>query len=77
MVFCWAPPTLIDEATMLEAASTSPVKLTGAPGDEVPYGPQWEIELPTQLVRLRADGKLPVWTQPDPNVWTWTTDDGS
>jgi hypothetical protein len=52
-------------------------ELTGAPGDEVPYGPQWEIQLPTQLVRLRADGKLPVWKQPDPNVWTWTSDDGS
>jgi hypothetical protein len=42
-----------------------------APGDEKPQGDPWEVRLPTTLVKLRADGKAPAWTRPDPNKWEW------
>ncbi|HSE43093.1 MAG TPA: hypothetical protein VLH08_20200, partial [Acidobacteriota bacterium] len=32
-----------------------------APGKEVPYGEPWKFKLPTALVKLRNDGKLPSW----------------
>ncbi|MFJ9696352.1 hypothetical protein [Kitasatospora sp. NPDC101183] len=34
-----------------------------APGDEVPQGPSWEVELPTALIQLRADDTLPSWRE--------------
>lgn len=34
---------------------------TGAPGDEVPVGDPWLVELPTTLVRLRPNNDLPEW----------------
>ncbi len=37
---------------------------TGAPGNEKPVGEPWEIRLPTRLIKLRQDDKLP----PD---WEW------
>lgn len=45
---------------------------TGAPGNEVPYGDSWEINLPTSLIRLRSDDKLPTWSWPDKTKWVWT-----
>jgi hypothetical protein len=49
---------------------------TGAPGKEEPQGESWEIKLPTQLIKLRTDGKRPSWKRsgnwdwmPDPQVW--------
>lgn len=33
----------------------------GAPGDEVPFGDPWEVRVPTSLVILREDSKLPEW----------------
>lgn len=33
----------------------------GAPGDETPQGPAWEVTLPTTLVKLRKDDQLPTW----------------
>jgi hypothetical protein len=33
----------------------------GAPGDEIPIEPPWEVTLPTTLVKLRSDDKLPSW----------------
>lgn len=44
---------------------------TGAPGTEVPQGEPWEIKLPTQLVKLRTDGKRPSWERKDPQGWDW------
>jgi hypothetical protein len=38
---------------------------TGAPGSEVPYGDPWPVRLPTTLVRLRPDDKLPTWAKVD------------
>jgi hypothetical protein len=32
-------------------------------GTETPYGEPWKLHLPTTLVQLRADGKLPAWKQ--------------
>ena len=31
--------------------------------DGVPYGPAWELTLPTQIVKLRSDSNLPQWQQ--------------
>lgn len=45
---------------------------TGAPGNEVPYGDSWEVVLPTSLIRLRTDDKLPTWTWPNKAQWLWT-----
>lgn len=36
-----------------------------APETEVPYGAPWQFKMPTALVKLRADGKLPAWKQQD------------
>jgi hypothetical protein len=48
----------------------------GAPGE--PYGDDWELRLPTDLVQLRPDDKLPVWQETDPGAqaleprtWYW------
>jgi hypothetical protein len=35
----------------------------GDDNDGIPYGPAWELTLPTQIVRLRADSNLPQWQQ--------------
>jgi hypothetical protein len=42
---------------------------TGAPGKEKPVGEPWEYRLPTTMVKLRQDDKLP----PD---WRWIGHDG-
>ncbi len=44
---------------------------SGAPGNEKPYGDPWEISLPTSMIRLRTDDKLPTWAWPDQTQWTW------
>ncbi|MFD4502964.1 hypothetical protein [Streptomyces sp. NPDC058457] len=41
----------------------------GAPGEEVAVGDPWEVRVPTSLVKLRADDKLPVWKQDDSGNW--------
>jgi hypothetical protein len=43
---------------------------TGAPEGETPQDSSWEIRVPTRLIRLRDDGKLPEWTKT--GDWTWT-----
>ena len=61
---------------------------SGAPGDEKPVGDPWEIRLPTTVIRLRNDNKLPMWkwvppgpkpqlgTYPPspPSLWKWSED---
>jgi hypothetical protein len=42
---------------------------------EVPYGPHWKIKLPTNLVKLRNDGKLPKWKQNDNGEWVSEDED--
>jgi hypothetical protein len=44
---------------------------TGAPGKETPQGEPWKIKLPTQLIKLRTDGKRPGWERKDPKGWDW------
>jgi len=56
---------------------------TGAPGREKPVGEPWEFRLPTRLLKLRQDDKLPPdweWVGHDstipPGSWTWKGDAG-
>jgi hypothetical protein len=39
------------------------------PGSEVPQGDRWTVRVPTSLVRLRADDRLPRWHQNDDGDW--------
>ncbi|MFD0670900.1 hypothetical protein [Cohnella sp. GCM10027633] len=40
------------------------------PGAEYPEGEPWTVRIPTNLVRLRADDKLPRWEQDESGEWT-------
>lgn len=39
------------------------------PGDEIPQGDPWLVRIPTTLVHLRADDKLPKWRQDANGDW--------
>jgi len=39
------------------------------PGDEFPEGDPWTVRIPTTLVHLRPDDKLPKWKQNDEDEW--------
>ena len=39
------------------------------PGDEIPQGDPWLVRIPTTLVHLRADDKLPKWQQDANGNW--------
>ncbi|MEO7427595.1 MAG: hypothetical protein ABI036_20595 [Fibrobacteria bacterium] len=39
------------------------------PGEEVPQGDPWKVRVPTTLVHLRADDRLPKWTQNAAGEW--------
>jgi hypothetical protein len=39
------------------------------PGDEIPQGDPWIVRLPTTLVTLRPDDKLPKWEQNEEGEW--------
>jgi hypothetical protein len=41
------------------------------PGTEVPYGDPWEVRLPTSLVSIREDGKLPRWKEEPKGSGNW------
>lgn len=57
----------ISDDTYLPIADELAERL-GRPGDETPVGVPWEVRVPTTLVKLREDDKLPVWQkQPDGN----------
>jgi len=38
-------------------------------GDEVPQGDPWELRVPTNLVKLRSDNKVPIWVKNDNGEW--------
>lgn len=40
------------------------------PGEEIPSGEPWEVRVPTTLVHLRADDKLPKWEKDGQGVWS-------
>jgi hypothetical protein len=42
----------------------------GRPGDEIPVGEPWEVRVPTSLVKLRADDRLPGWQKQADGSWT-------
>ncbi|KYF65532.1 hypothetical protein BE11_16375 [Sorangium cellulosum] len=45
--------------------------LTGAPGGEKPYSDEtWDIVVPTELIRLRDDDRLPTWERQGA-AWKW------
>ncbi|OAQ59071.1 hypothetical protein VFPPC_12277 [Pochonia chlamydosporia 170] len=39
------------------------------PGTEVPVGDPWEVRVPTTLVKLRPDDKLPAWHKEPSGAW--------
>jgi hypothetical protein len=39
------------------------------PGDEIPQGNPWKVRVPTNLVHLRSDDKLPSWQQNAKGEW--------
>ncbi|BCL71946.1 hypothetical protein TUMSATVNIG1_39130 [Vibrio nigripulchritudo] len=39
------------------------------PGEEEPQGDPWDVRIPTTLVHLRADDKLPKWKQNEDGEW--------
>lgn len=39
------------------------------PGEEIPEGEPWTFRLPTTLVHLRADDRLPAWVQNEDGRW--------
>jgi len=39
------------------------------PGDEIPQGDPWTVRIPTSLVHLRPDDKLPKWVQNPEGEW--------
>jgi hypothetical protein len=41
----------------------------GRPENEVPQGDPWTVKVPTELVHLRADDKLPTWVQNPSGEW--------
>ncbi len=45
------------------------------PGNEFPEGEPWLVRIPTSLVHLRADDKLPRWKQDSEGEWVEDTDE--
>lgn len=39
------------------------------PGDEIPQGEPWTVRIPTNLVHLRPDDRLPQWEQNEEGEW--------
>ena len=63
-----ALPTISDE--LYVPVSTEVAERLKRPGTEEATGPSWEVKLPTSLVRLRPDDKLPTWTfDKEKKVW--------
>jgi hypothetical protein len=64
------PPTVTDSDYLSIAEEIK--EDTGAPGDEVPYGPSWEINVPTTLIKLREGDLIEDVTWKLTAPWTWT-----
>jgi hypothetical protein len=47
---------------------------TGAPGTEVPYGPSWDVVVPTTLIKLREGESIDniKWNLTKP--WSWAAE---
>jgi hypothetical protein len=64
-------PPLVTDGDYLSIAEEIR-ETTGAPGTEVPYGPSWEVVVPTTIVKLRKGDRVEdvTWNLTPP--WTWT-----
>lgn len=62
----------ISDDTYLPIAEELAERL-GRPGDEVAVGDPWEVRVPTTLVKLRADDKLPRWEKQPDGTWSEAT----
>lgn len=64
-------PPLVTDADYLSIAEEIKER-DNAPGEETPYGPSWEVSVPTTLIKLRQGGKIEDvrWELTEP--WTWT-----
>ena len=58
----------ISDDTYLPIAEEIAEKL-GRPGNEIPVGEPWEVRVPTTLVKLRPDDKLPQWQKQADGTW--------
>ncbi|PVH68745.1 hypothetical protein DL98DRAFT_629306 [Cadophora sp. DSE1049] len=71
--FVWqgGDPPMVTDADYLSIAEEIK-ELSDAPGDELPYGPSWEITVPTSTIKLRNGENLEdvKWTLEEP--WKWT-----
>ncbi|KAB8339245.1 hypothetical protein FH972_022179 [Carpinus fangiana] len=39
------------------------------PGDQIPQGAPWTVKVPTELIKLRQDDKLPKWHKDNTGAW--------
>jgi len=60
-------PSISDD-TYLPIAKEIAEKL-GRPGNEIPVGEPWEVRVPTTLVKIRSDDKLPQWEKQPDGSW--------
>jgi hypothetical protein len=58
----------ISDDTYLPIAEEIAEKL-GRPGNEVPVGDPWEVRVPTTLIKLRDDDRLPQWQKQPDGTW--------
>ena len=61
-------PSISDD-TYLPIAEEIAERL-GRPGNEVPVGDPWEVRVPTTLVKLRSDDRLPQWQKGADGTWS-------
>lgn len=62
-----ALPTISDDLYL--PIATEIAEKLGRPGDEVAVGEPWEVRVPTTLVKLRPDDRLPSWTKQPDGTW--------
>jgi hypothetical protein len=60
-------PTISDDLYL--PIATEIAEKLGRPGDEVAVGDPWEVRVPTTLVKLRPDDRLPTWTKQPDGTW--------
>ncbi|MGZ3742932.1 MAG: hypothetical protein ACXWRA_03650 [Pseudobdellovibrionaceae bacterium] len=60
-------PTVSDSLYLPIATEIS--ERLNIPGDEIPVGDPWLVRVPTSLIKLRSDDRLPVWQQDQSGEW--------
>jgi hypothetical protein len=45
-----------------------------APGDETPYGPSWEVNVPAKLIKLREGDSIDNVKCDLTQLWTWNAE---